>query len=606
MAHYFDPPASFDYWELNGLCLMPPCAPHEEELNHGTCSPCAAGTENPHQAATCTNCAPGKFKADADATACQNCPADQESVAPFTECRDCDTGKYSVAGEVCWVTGVFEDRNALQTALFGCVGACDNLRFAGTDDSECNNAGAWTSGTGAGCNAGSTHGAIGTWDVSRVTAMNRRKCSNRILSLSHLSDARLPLPSAAVCSLVGSPLSPSSPAVFFPYSCPLLSLFLSHWSPPLLLLVFNYARAFDQDVSSWDVSQVTTMQYSESSVRSLLLLLLVDCDILSSVSPSHSLLSLSFLLRCPPPSLSSSPLTLVSFLLLLVFMFASAFDQDLSSWNVGKVTNMVQSESSVRSALLLVLVDCNVLSSVSLPAALLSLSFLCCSSLIGAPLYVPLTLVSSLLLLVFYKASAFSQTLCGKAWVDNTDLDQWNMFSQVNGGSISDEYCTACSNTDGTALNDGTCTCNTAACTPGTGLYCTFSSSSCHSATLCVNTAGTTENTENCQCGSSVCTAGTGLYCTASSSSCHSATLCANTAGTTENTENCQCGNSVCSDVTGHFCTSSEHKCLRCPVNQEKVDAYCLPTERGDLIDALIDGYGPQVKIKYNTRGQCE
>jgi surface protein len=119
--------------------------------------------------------------------------------------------------------------------------------------------------------------------------------------------------------------------VFFPYWCPPLSLpLLSHCcSPPLLLLVFYYAQAFDKDLSSWDVSKVTDMSNSESSVRSLLLLLLVVVGrgVLSSVyiplSPSPSLSSCGVLPLLVSPSLSSCgvlpllvspslPLTLVS------------------------------------------------------------------------------------------------------------------------------------------------------------------------------------------------------------------------------------------------------------------------------------------------------
>ena len=139
--------------------------------------------------------------------------------------------------------------------------------------------------------------------------------------------------SVVVSSLQSIPLSPlplsPAAAVFFPYWCPPLSLFLSSHTGllrPLLLLVFESASAFNQDLSSWNVGKVTTMYRSESSVRSLLLLLLlllVGRGVLSSVyiplSP-HSLLSLS-LLRCSSLigvpvslslSLSSSPLTLVS------------------------------------------------------------------------------------------------------------------------------------------------------------------------------------------------------------------------------------------------------------------------------------------------------
>ena len=79
---------------------------------------------------------------------------------------------------------------------------------------------------------------------------------------------------------------------------------------PLLLLVFFYASAFNQDLSSWNVGEVTTMQHSESSVRSLLLLLLllVGRGVLSSVytslsSPSLSCCGVLPLLVSPPLSL---------------------------------------------------------------------------------------------------------------------------------------------------------------------------------------------------------------------------------------------------------------------------------------------------------------
>ena len=80
--------------------------------------------------------------------------------------------------------------------------------------------------------------------------------------------------------------------------------------------MFALASAFNQDLSSWNVGEVTDMSYSESSVRSLLLLLLVVVGrgVLSSVytslsSPSLSCGVLPLLVSSP---LSSSPLTLVS------------------------------------------------------------------------------------------------------------------------------------------------------------------------------------------------------------------------------------------------------------------------------------------------------
>ena len=71
------------------------------------------------------------------------------------------------------------------------------------------------------------------------------------------------------------------------------------------------ASAFNQDLSSWNVGEVTTMQGSESSVRSLLLLLLVVVGrgVLSSVYTS---LSPPSPLPLSPAPLSSPSLTLVS------------------------------------------------------------------------------------------------------------------------------------------------------------------------------------------------------------------------------------------------------------------------------------------------------
>ena len=85
--------------------------------------------------------------------------------------------------------------------------------------------------------------------------------------------------------------------------------------------MFYYASAFNQDLSSWNVGKVTDMHASESSVRSLLLflLLLVGRGVLSFVYPSLSPPLSSPSLSCcgvlpfigVPPPLSSSPLTLL-------------------------------------------------------------------------------------------------------------------------------------------------------------------------------------------------------------------------------------------------------------------------------------------------------
>ena len=79
-----------------------------------------------------------------------------------------------------------------------------------------------------------------------------------------------------------------------------------------------------------------------------------------------------------------------------MFREAKAFNQDLSSWNVGEVTSMASSESSVRSLLLLplVVVGRGVLSSVytSLSSPSLSCGVL---PLLVSPLFLFLTLVSA-------------------------------------------------------------------------------------------------------------------------------------------------------------------------------------------------------------------
>ena len=102
-----------------------------------------------------------------------------------------------------------------------------------------------------------------------------------------------------------------------------------------------------------------------------------------------------------------------------MFETALKFNQDLSSWNVGKVENMDY---------------------------------------------------------MFYITEKFSQTLCGQAWVDST-ADRSNFNGGTSSAQISATACTACDNTDGTAINSGQlhdkCICGgTAYCSSGTGLVC--------------------------------------------------------------------------------------------------------------------------------------
>ena len=72
-------------------------------------------------------------------------------------------------------------REQLQTALFDCVGACNNFGYyssgatcvchktsSGLQHHPC---GAWNTGTGVDCDKDSNNGRIEEWDVSHVTSM---------------------------------------------------------------------------------------------------------------------------------------------------------------------------------------------------------------------------------------------------------------------------------------------------------------------------------------------------------------------------------------------------------------------------------------------------
>ena len=131
----------------------------------------------------------------------------------------------------------FADRSALQTALFGCVGACPGPLYGSSDETYCfgycTGANCWVAGTGASCNAGS-------WDVSRVLSMRRSECSSSILSLSPLSDDRLPL-ALLLLLLLGHCccVFPRWFSSLFLISCccvPLLYYIGSHLSLPLTLV----------------------------------------------------------------------------------------------------------------------------------------------------------------------------------------------------------------------------------------------------------------------------------------------------------------------------------------------------------------------------------
>ena len=184
------------------------------------------------------------------------------------------------------------DKNKLTTGKDTCLnensaGACPT--FAGTPP---------VSGQGSG-----TNGAIGTWDVGRVTSMatgetsSSSSCPAAVLSRSSL------LFSLSSCDALTLAFPLSAPLLFLSCCCCVFpswfpSLSLPHTClRPLLLLVFEGASDFNQDLSSWDVSRVTTMSNSESCLPVPSPLTSSCRGVVSSLSPSLlSLLSLSLFL----------------------------------------------------------------------------------------------------------------------------------------------------------------------------------------------------------------------------------------------------------------------------------------------------------------------
>ena len=128
------------------------------------------------------------------------------------------------------VEAAFADRSALQTALFGCVGACDAPLDGSGKYTYCytGSNGQWGSGTGVGClSTSSTHGAINTWNVGRVKSMYGSECvkcsfynppSASRLSTRVYSSPLLTTPSTVLfslssqCSRMPMPSTKTSPA----------------------------------------------------------------------------------------------------------------------------------------------------------------------------------------------------------------------------------------------------------------------------------------------------------------------------------------------------------------------------------------------------------
>ena len=129
----------------------------------------------------------------------------------------------------------------------------------------------------------------------------------------------------------------------FSFSTYLLSLFcfeklkiLSNFWLQFLWTAFYEASEFNQDLSTWNVANVETMYSSTSNfyLRVLSSFLAAPTFLLKPVCRFFSLQKLKILSNFWLQFLCTA------------FYEASAFDQDLSTWNVAKVATMTWSTSS--------------------------------------------------------------------------------------------------------------------------------------------------------------------------------------------------------------------------------------------------------------------
>jgi surface protein len=94
------------------------------------------------------------------------------------------------------------------------------------------------------------------------------------------------------------------------------------------LAVFKYASGFNQDVSKWNTGAVTDMHSSKWTLSPSLCYIYYNTT--TRVSCSHTF--------CFAPSLA-------------VFFGASSFNQDVSKWNTGAVTDMHSSKWTLSPSL---------------------------------------------------------------------------------------------------------------------------------------------------------------------------------------------------------------------------------------------------------------
>ena len=116
-----------------------------------------------------------------------------------------------------------------------------------------------------------------------------------------------------------------------------LCLLYPHLLSPFIA-VFHTASVFNQDVSKWNTGAVTSMEGSKcthalslvATPSVAMFLNIYDNSRVSSDHTSHTFCFLFVFVFC--------------FLSLAVFLSATAFNQDVSKWNTGAVTTMVNSK----------------------------------------------------------------------------------------------------------------------------------------------------------------------------------------------------------------------------------------------------------------------
>jgi surface protein len=108
--------------------------------------------------------------------------------------------------------------------------------------------------------------------------------------------------------------------------------------------VFRYAGAFNGDLSKWQVGEVTTM---EASTYTLSPPLQDRVDLAASISLLLSVAALILFLNNVLSSFFFQPIFILGLFFVVVcgavFRNAHDFNGDLSTWDVGGVTNMISS-----------------------------------------------------------------------------------------------------------------------------------------------------------------------------------------------------------------------------------------------------------------------